>query len=290
MKVAFFGTSEFGIETLQALYENFSVEFVVTAPPKPAKRGQKMQNTPIFDAATILQIRNIYTPEKLTKEFEEYLQEIDYAVVVAYGKILPERILKTVKKRFLNLHPSDLPLFRGAAPIERTIEAGHRKTAICVIEMKKELDAGDIVAKEEYIINSQENSLNLHEKFAKIGAKLITDAIKNSNTIVEKQNHAMATYAKKIEKQELELNLVEKSKSVADIFNKIRAFASYGYCYVMYNGKRIKIILAEISQTKNTDIDIVCKDGFVTPKIIRPEGKNDMNVEGSAFVCVKRHK
>ena len=180
MKIAFFGTSEFGAKTLKQLHANFGIEFVVTGVAKQANRGKKLTNTPIFELATSLGVERVYTPEKLTEEFEEYLKKIDFAVVVSFGMILPERILNSAKN-FVNLHPSSLPLFRGAAPIERTLETGHKTTDVCVIKMTKKLDAGNIIARQSYEILESDNSLTLHEKFANIGASLIVNLIKNGS-------------------------------------------------------------------------------------------------------------
>ncbi len=284
MKIAFFGTSQFAEEPLKLLHENFDVKFVVTGKSKAANRGQRLVNTPIFELASQLGIARIYTPEKLTEEFEEYLKEIDFAVVVSFGMILPEKILNCAKN-FINLHPSSLPLFRGAAPIERTLEAGYKTTDICVIKMTKKLDAGDIIAKERYVILTEDTAITLHEKFSKIGAYLIIDLIKYGSKITEKQDEASVVYAKKVEKSELEL--IDNSHSAQNILNKIRAFASCGFCYKIYNGKRFKFISAKISETKLTPIDIQCFDGFssnfVSPTIIRPEGKGDLNIENYQF-------
>ena len=280
MKIAFFGTSEFGAETLRKLHENFGVEFVVTGIAKQANRGKKLTNTPIFELATSLGIERVYTPEKLTEEFEKRLENIDFAVVVSFGMILPERILNSAKN-FVNLHPSSLPLFRGAAPIERTIEAGHKTTDICVIKMTRKLDAGNIVARESYEILESDDSLILHEKISNIGANLIVDLIKNGSTIDEKQNDEAVIYAKKVEKSELEL--YDFSHSAVEILNKIRAFASCGYCFKMHEGRRFKFILAQISKTRLTKIDIECNDGFVSPLIIRPEGKGNLNIRDCQF-------
>ncbi|MFT4967174.1 MAG: methionyl-tRNA formyltransferase [Candidatus Deianiraeaceae bacterium] len=284
MKIAFFGTSMFGVPTLNALCKNFSVEFVVTGQAKQAKRGQKIINTPIFDCATQNGIKRIYTPEKLTPEFEEYLSEIDYGVVVSYGKILTQNILSSVQKDFINVHPSDLPLFRGAAPIERTIESGLNKTAVCVIRLQRELDAGDILAKKDYTISNEENAIDLHTKFSHIGADLVIDFIQNGTKNVIPQRHQCATYAPKISKQEVQLYL-QTNEMACNIFNKIRAFASYGYCYFIYNNKRVKIISAEITEESKTKLDIQCTDGFVTPIIIRPEGKGNINTCDYLLSC-----
>ena len=282
MKIAFFGTSSFGESTLKELHKQYGIEFVVTGLAKPAYRGKKIVNTPIFECAKSLGIIRIYTPEKLTQEFEEYLQGIEYAVVVSYGKILPERILKAVKGKFINLHPSSLPLFRGAAPIERTLEAGCTETAVCVINMQKELDAGEILAKEKYKILESDNSIILHEKFSKIGANLIVNLIKNGTNNVEIQDNSKATYARKILKQELELQFVSELYA-NQVINKIRAFASYGYCFVFWENKRFKILEAKISSMQLTSIDIKCIDGFVTPLLIRPEGKGDIKISDYQF-------
>jgi methionyl-tRNA formyltransferase len=280
MKIAFFGTSEFGGEALKKLHENFGVEFVVTGVAKQANRGKKLTNTPIFELAKSLGIERIYTPEKLTEEFDKRLENIDFAVVVSFGMILPERILNSAKN-FVNLHPSSLPLFRGAAPIERTIEAGHKTTDVCVIKMTRKLDAGNIVARQGYEILESDNSITLHERFGKIGANLMVDLIKNGSTMEEIQNDEAAIYAKKIEKFELELK--DLSHSTIDILNKIRAFASCGYCFKVYETRRFKFISAQISKTRLTKIDIQCADGFVSPLIIRPEGKGNLGVKDYQF-------
>ena len=280
MKIAFFGTSEFGAKTLKQLHENFGVEFVVTGIAKQANRGKKVTNTPIFELAKSLGIECVYTPEKLTAEFEEYLKQIDFAVVVSFGMILPERILHSAKN-FVNLHPSSLPLFRGAAPIERTLEAGHTQTDICVIKMTKKLDAGSIIARQHYTIQPQDDATTLHEKFSNIGANLIVDLIKNGSKMEEIQNDDAVIYAKKIEKSELELH--ENEHSTTEILNKIRAFASCGYCFKMHDGKRFKFIAAQISHTRLTKIDVACTDGFVSPLIIRPEGKGNLSVKDLQF-------
>lgn len=104
MKIAFFGTSEFGGEALKKLHENFGVEFVVTGVAKQANRGKKLTNTPIFELAKSLGIERIYTPEKLTEEFDKRLENIDFAVVVSFGMILPERIFK-FRKKFCEFTP-----------------------------------------------------------------------------------------------------------------------------------------------------------------------------------------
>lgn len=279
MKIAFFGTSPFGIPTLETLHGAFGIEIVFTGVAKPAKRGQKLQNTPVYDKAQALGIKNIHTAEKLLPEHIPLLQDIDYAVVVSYGLLLPTFILNAVKVKCLNIHPSKLPLFRGAAPIERTLESGASETEVCVIAMTKELDAGDILAKREYTILPDDNSITLHEKFSRIGAELVMDLLKNGTANITPivQDSSRATYAKKISKSELEISNPQNALS-AQIINRIKAFASCGYCYILHNGKRIKIIEAQFTSVRLTEYDIICPDGFVSPSVIRPEGKKTLQL------------
>ena len=145
--------------------------------------------------------------------------------------------------------------------------------------MTPKLDDGNILACQEYLINPEETSLDLHTKFAKIGAELLKPAIEalQNQEEGEKQEEALATYAPKIKKEELELKA--NTTTCQEAINKIRAFASYGYVFTTFNGKRIKIKSAKITKTQETILDVKCKDGFISPLIIKPEGKNFMAIK-----------
>lgn len=272
MKIVFFGTSEFGLETLDLLYKKYNIIKVITPEPKPANRGYLLNKTPIHQKAEELKIAIKNTSKPTPQNIDE---DFDVGIVVSYGAIISENVLKLAKYGFLNLHPSDLPKFRGAAPIERTIEAGEENTRICIIKMTPRLDDGDIVCYQNYTITEEENSLDIHKKFAKIGANLFPLALEklvNNYDNFEKQDNAKFTYAKKIQKEELLIKHYENFVS-KDLINKIRAFASYGCCFIIHEGKRIKILKATISNFQLTKLDIKCQDGFVSPLIIKPEGK-----------------
>ena len=163
------GTPNFACPTLQKLISDpaFEILAVYTREPQIAGRGQKIQNSPIHNLALKHQIK-VVTPKTLRdfevqKEFREF--NADAAVVVAYGLILPKEILEGTRLGCFNIHPSLLPRWRGAAPIQRTIMAGDEKTAVCVIKMDQGLDSGDIVAQRNYELSGNETYAELETKF-----------------------------------------------------------------------------------------------------------------------------
>jgi methionyl-tRNA formyltransferase len=275
MKIVFFGTSPFGIEALRILAQNHEVLCVFTNPPKPAGRGKNLTPTPIEIEALKLELKVIHSSKP---KLEEIPTDFDIGIVVSYGAIISKAVLEKAKYGFLNIHPSDLPKFRGASPIERTLEAGEKSTRICIIKMTPRLDDGNILASQIYNISNEETSLELHQKFAKIGANLMPIAISNliKGFEGEVQDNAKTIYAPKITKEELELTA---NLTITEAINKIRAFASFGYPFFFYQGKRIKILKAEGAKTAKTKLDLPLKDGFLSPLIIKPEGKNEMSIQ-----------
>ncbi len=272
MKVIFFGTSPFGIPALRFLSANFNVISVFTNPPMPAGRGQKLKPSPIEEEAVKLGLKVVHSAKP---KLEDVKEDFDIGIVVSYGAIISKNILEKAKYGFLNIHPSDLPKFRGASPIERTLEMGETSTRICIIKMTPRLDDGNILAFSRYEISSEENSLDLHEKFAKIGAEILPNAIKSlvNKEEGEVQEESKTTYASKIKKEELELK--EGLKTI-DAINKIRAFASFGYPFFFHEGKRVKILKAKKVETPLSALDLKMVDGYLHPILIKPEGKNVM--------------
>lgn len=281
MKIIFFGTSEFGVPSLSKIIsDGHNILHIVTAPPKPANRGKKLFKSPIHQVAEESEI-NIITPSKLTEECFDGI-EFDLGVVISYGMIIPEFLLSRATHGFINLHPSSLPRWRGAAPIERAIEAGDAVTSVCVIRMTPKLDDGDIIAKLDVKISESDTAAILHSKFSELGAGLIAQTIRDiaidANLVVTPQSDVGITYASKIKKEETYIDLNSNGFLQDVIINKIRAFDSHGYCYTMYDNKRIKIISAQKSDTKSTILDIACSNGFVSPVEIIPEGRGRMGV------------
>jgi len=250
MKVLFWGTPDFAVKSLKALIEsNHEVVGVITQPDKPRGRGQKIQPTPVKEE-TLKHNIPVFQPEKI-KNNQEILETIkklnpDISVVVAYGKILPEEIINIPKYKTINVHASLLPEYRGAAPIQRAIMEGKDKTGVCIMEIIKELDAGDVYACREVKITEDDDIISLHDKLAEEGARLlieVLDKIEKGEIDKKPQNHEKATYAKPIEKPE---GKIDFSRSAKEIFNQIRALKVWPKAYAKFRDEEVKILDAKI--------------------------------------------
>lgn len=282
------GTPEFACPTLKKLVADpeFEILAVYSREPQIAGRGHKLQNSPIHNLALEHGLK-VITPKTLRdsevqKEFSAF--GADAAVVVAYGLLLPQEILEGTKLGCFNIHPSLLPRWRGAAPIQRTIMAGDKETAVCVIKMDKGLDSGDIVAKQDYQIFGKETYAELEKKFSEIGAEILTKALKG-NLHGTKQEQAGLTYAKKIEKSECEINW---TKSAEEIDCHIRGLSGSLGAYFMLGEEKIKIFSAEIldknsaenepGKISENDFSIQCGSGIIRPLSLQRQGKRVMSV------------
>ncbi len=297
IKISFFGSAEFSIPTLAELLndENIEVKSIVTLPPAEKNRGKKVSNNVVYDFA----IQNgfdadlIFTPKTLKNNTELVAklkeQDLDFIVVVAYGKIITKDVIDIPRYEILNLHPSALPKYRGASPIERAIENGETSTEICIMKVDIGLDTGDVAIRKNYTIKQTDTAKEIVPEIAKIGAKLMVETIKkcqNGQIHFEKQTEEGMIYANKIEKSELFIDLNDKSLDAVKTFNKIRAFNNHGCCYFMLDGIRVKIIEATIQIgefafkdfDKNTG-EIVLKNGKIKPTILQKEGKKPTNIK-----------
>ena len=297
INVSFFGSSNFSIPTLKELLTNEKIQLksIITMPPAEKNRGKKISNNIVQDFA----INNgfdeklIFTPNTLknNNELIEKLknQQLDFIVVVAYGKIITKEIIEIPKKEILNLHPSNLPKYRGAAPIERAIENGENEIDICIMKVDVGLDTGDVAVREKYKILQTDFADKIIPDIAKIGAKLMLKTIfdiVDKKIIFEKQREEGMIYANKIEKIELFIDLEKiDTLKAKDIYNKIRAFNNCGCCYFMLNNQRVKIVKAKFEEKNNKNnipnygFDkntgrIIFKDGIIIPEILQKEGKN----------------
>ena len=295
IKVAFFGSSEFSIPTLKHLIDDelFDVVSVITLPPVVKNRGMKISNNVVYDFAVQNGVaeKNILTPKKLrnNQEIFSFLEQcnLDFIIVVAYGKIIPNEIINLPKFEILNLHPSALPKYRGAAPIERAIENGDKQADICIMKISQELDAGDVATRIPYVIDEKKSAREIVPDVANIGAKLMVDVIKkcykNGITFVRQDETIPANYAKKIEKSELFIDLNDKNLDAVSVFNKIRAFNNNGCCYFLLENQRVKIIFCELRMCENDKLGfdrksgyLFFKNGIIKPTILQKEGKKPM--------------
>ena len=305
IKVAFFGSSDFSIPTLKKLLNtsNFDVVAVITAPAVRKNRGKKIANNVVYDFAVNngIDVDSVFTPNRLKKnqEIVDILKHknTDFIVVVSYGKIIPKSIIEVPRYEIINLHPSALPRFRGAAPIERAIESGDEEIEICIMKVDEGLDTGDVLMRKKYILGSQKHASEIIPDIAEIGAGLIIeviDGIKSNTLHFEKQSEDGVVYASKIEKTELFIDINDFSQDAKKIFNKIRAFNNSGCCYFMLNGQRVKIVSASLIMKENNNVgmencgfnihtgEIVFQNGIIKPIILQKEGKRP--VELKAFL------
>ena len=283
-KILFMGSPIFAVPILKSLYQNgYPVSVVYTQHPKKSNRGMKTQKSPVHLMAETLNIE-VRTPETLKSNLAEYnfLKELDadLAIVVAYGKILPENFLSLTKKGFINIHASLLPNWRGAAPIQRAIMNLDNKTGISIMKIVNKLDAGPVYKKYETDIKKQDNTEILSERLSLIASEKILDdiddIIDDKVNFVE-QEHNKATYAKKIEKLEGKINWNISSDEILGLINGL--FPTPGAWFI-FKGERYKILKAEIGNSKgepgivlSENLEIGCRDKSLKIIEIQREGK-----------------
>ncbi len=243
MKIMFMGTPDFAVSSMNALCESgHEISAVITMPDKPKGRGHKMMHTPVYLAAEAIGAE-ILTPSSLKKEnFEDFLNKInpDIIIVVAYGKILPEYVLNFPRYGCINVHASLLPAYRGAAPIQRAIIDGCKKTGVTTMYMEKGLDTGDMLLKTEVEITDTDNYESVHDKLADAGAKLIVETVSQLESgicVPQKQNDAESTYAHMITK---ETAIIDWNMDSVDVINLIRGLYPVPKAQSTYNSQLIK--------------------------------------------------
>jgi len=280
MRVLFWGTPDFAVKSLKALIEsNHQVVGVVTQPDKPRGRGQKIQPTPVKEEALKHNIP-VFQPEKI-KNNQEFLETVkklnpDISVVVAYGKILPEEIINIPKYKTINVHASLLPEYRGAAPIQRAIMEGKDKTGVCIMEIIKELDAGDVYACREVEITEDDDIISLHDKLAGEGARLLIEVLDKIEKGEIDKKPQKATYAKPIEKSE---GKIDFSRSAKEIFNQIRALKVWPKAYAKFRDEEVKILDAKI---------VECNVNALPGEIIKADEKEGIVVKaGNGCLLLK---
>jgi len=249
-KIIFMGTPYFSVPILKSLYQNgYPISVVYTQPPQKSHRGQKINKSPIQGISETLNL-DYRCPLTLKNNDEEYkfLKELeaDLAIVVAYGQIIPKSFLNLTKKGFINIHASILPKWRGAAPIQRSIMNLDSETGISMMKISEELDNGPVGNIYKIKIDQSQNAQEISEKLSTLAAEKIldnVDDILDDKAKFVEQDHSKATYAKKIYKEESQINWNEDA---ANIIGKINGlFPSPGASF-SFNGERYKILRAEI--------------------------------------------
>ncbi len=278
MRVIFFGTPEFAVPSLEALVAEHEIVLVVAQPDKRAGRGMKLQQPAVAVRAGEFGFELAQPAKVRDPEFLRLVESLsaDIAVVVAYGKILPKQLLVMPRHGFMNVHGSILPKYRGAAPIQRAIEAGETTTGVTIMRVDEELDHGPILAIETIEIGPDERAASVARGLAALGGELLAGVLREigSGAVTEvPQDHPRATYAPKVEKRE---GLVTFSESPMNIYNRFRAFDPWPGIFFETEGETIRILdmdLAEVSAPPRTVIDLgdgVILDGLRLVTLQRP--------------------
>ena len=249
-KIIFMGTPLFAVPILKSLYQNgYPISVVYTQPPQKSHRGQKINKSPIQGISETLNI-DFRCPENLKDNDEEYefIKNLnaDLAVVVAYGKLIPKNFLNLTKKGFINIHGSILPSWRGAAPIQRSIMNLDKETGISVMQIVEALDSGPVSNIYKIKLDQNNSAEEISEKLSFLAAEKILDDIDDILDDKAKfidQDHSKASYAKKIEKIEGEINWNDEAEK---IIGKINGLFPVPGAFFNFKGERYKILKAEI--------------------------------------------
>ncbi len=293
LKVIFAGTPEFAAIHLRALLNTeHQVVAVYTQPDRPAGRGKKLQPSPVKQVALDNDIA-VYQPVnfKDPASIEELKSlDADIMVVVAYGLLLPLAVLDAPKYGCLNVHASLLPRWRGAAPIQRCIEAGDKVTGITIMQMDVGLDTGDMLHKVTTDITADDTGGSLHDRLAELGPDSLLATLQQveSNTLTpEAQNNELATYAHKLKKEEA---LIQWSLPATEIALKVRAFNPFPMAYTLLGDHRIRVLNAHaldkahtalagtILAVSNDGLEIACQKGVLMITQIQLAGKKAMHI------------
>ena len=294
--VIFMGTPDFAVPSLEKIHKEYHVLSVYTQPPKKSGRGLRTKLNPIHE------ISNDYNlPVKTPQNFKSFdiIKEIknlrpDFIIVVAYGIILPKTVLDIPNFFCLNGHASDLPRWRGAAPIQRAIEAGDKTTAACAMIMEETLDTGPVIAKKKINILNKDTASTLHDKLSKLTANVLIESmdkiIQNKYKPI-KQKITGITYANKITSND---TLINWSQNNEEILRKLRSLSNWPGAWTYHNQNRIRIHEAKkiefsvgkenikpgefIGYSGNGSPIIQCgSNSFLEITQIQKEGKKKMN-------------
>lgn len=302
MRLIFAGTPSFSVPTLQTLIDQgHEIASVYTQPDRKVGRGQKLTASPIKKLALQHNIEVIQPTTLKTLDAKTQLASFkaDAMVVVAYGMLLPKEILETPKYGCLNIHASLLPRWRGAAPIQRAVQAGDKRTGVCIMQMDVGLDTGDVLMEESIPVLPTDTSETLHEKLAALGAKTLVKTLAQLTQLQKhaiKQNSESSTYAKKINKQEC---LIDWSLPATTIDNTIRAFNPWPVCESTISGKRVRFWMSQLQaeaqqntlsppppgtiiSLNKTGVEVSCGEGSILLTILQREGSKPLNA--AAFI------
>ncbi|QGX90306.1 methionyl-tRNA formyltransferase [Tatumella sp. TA1] len=294
LKVIFAGTPDFAAKHLAVLLGSaHQVVGVFTQPDRPAGRGKKLMPSPVKALAEANGLP-VFQPASLRNPEQQQLVanlHADVMIVVAYGLLLPAEVLTMPKYGCLNVHGSLLPAWRGAAPIQRALWAGDQETGITIMQMDIGLDTGDMLLKVSCPIEPEDTSASLYDKLAELGPPALLDSLDllaKGQLSPEKQENSLATYARKLTKDEARLDW---NLSATDLERCIRAFNPWPFSYLVVGEQNIKIWRASVLPTDEkskpgtvlaadkTGIKVATSDGILNIETLQPPGKKPMSVQ-----------
>ncbi|GAB3102515.1 methionyl-tRNA formyltransferase [Lysobacter terrae] len=287
MRIVFAGTPDFAVPSLRAAAQRNEVVAVYTQPDRPAGRGRELTPSPVKREALLRGIE-VVQPENfksaLSKDALRALQP-DLMIVVAYGLILPQSVLDIPTYGCWNVHASLLPRWRGAAPIQRAIEAGDSASGICLMQMEKGLDTGPVLLSQSLDIGASETGGQLHDRLAALGAQVLSDGLgllrAGVRPIPQTQPEVGVTYAHKLDKAEAKLDWSQPAIVLA---NKVRAFNPWPMAEAMVAGERLRlhgaIALDEVHgaapgtllRAGRDGLDVACGEGALRIRVLQREG------------------
>ena len=289
LRLAFMGTPDFAVPSLQALIAaGHDIAAVYCQPPRPAGRGHKERLCPVQRAAETggLQVRTPTSLKDAKTQAAFAALELDAAVVAAYGLILPKPILAAPRLGCVNVHASLLPRWRGAAPIQRAILAGDSESGVTIMQMEEGLDTGPMLAQSAVPIDATATAESLHDTLAALGARMIAPALAalaDGTARPEPQDDALATYARKLDRAEAQLDFSRDAESLA---RQVRAFTPWPGAWFDYRGERVKVLAAEAGANEGPPgsvlddaLTIACGSGALRPLRVQREGKKPTDTE-----------
>jgi len=303
MKFIYFGSSQFSEVVLERLcHKGYEPKLIVSKPDKPKGRGLKLSPTEVSQFAIDKKIRFIKPVSLKGEEIKEILsrEKADFFIVADYGEIIPRQLLLLPTVFALCVHPSLLPRYRGAAPIEETLIKGDTKTGVTIFKINERVDAGDIILQKTLTLSYEDDFFSLSKRLAEEGGLLLIEAIKKiecKEYSLSPQDEKLATLTFKLSKEDGKISWANSGK---DIRNLIRATLGWPSAYTFYQGSMIKILAADLIDSEmvyspgtivsvgKEGICVATGKGILKIKRVKPQGKSEM--DAWSFVCGSRLK